>query len=624
MSLFSELKRRSVIRVAAAYAVVAWLVLQIVDIVVDVAEAPAWVAKVILGLLMVGFFLSLILSWLFDVTPEGIRRDQGAGDQPALRAARLDKLTIVAATAVVALLAWQMIRDSGSELDPVVSSADRQSISETTVESAPSQDASIAVLPFADLSPSQDQSYFSDGISEEIINALSSISSLGVASRTSSFAFRNQDEKSIPQIGAALRVRHVLEGSVRSVGDRIRITAQLVDANTDKQLWSQTYDKVLSAETVFAIQDEIAVAIVDALVNSIGLEASALEQLNTRADTEDLTAYQRFLRGRQRFRVRSVSNIPGTIDLFQQAVELDPEFARAWAGLAAVAVVAPSWGISDGEDYVALAERAARRAIELDDSLALPYAVLGNLQGDGVLPIRYAEDLGYLEQALEREPDNTTALLWRGITAIQVGKFEQAVVDLDRCRDLDPGYQNCVVWGGLARLYAGDYEGAMESYDLQAATRSSSQAQQFALAILHKEDELTALLALAWALESFDAPFNPDLVYRAFKDPEFDTAAEYAAFSEYRVELTGESPDMSAPGSLLPMMFRRYSELVPDQNNMYWWHPSFPELRRSPEFKRIIRELGIYTYWQQAGFPPQCRAVGDDDFECDEVSAETS
>ncbi|MEL6215023.1 MAG: hypothetical protein AAFQ99_05025, partial [Pseudomonadota bacterium] len=206
MSLFSELKRRSVIRVAAAYAVVAWLVLQIVDIVVDVAEAPAWVAKVILGLLIVGFFLSLILSWLFDVTPEGIRRDQGAGEQPAVRAARLDKLTIVAATAVVALLAWQMIRDSGRELDPVVSSADRRSISETTVESAPSQDASIAVLPFADLSPSQDQSYFSDGISEEIINALSSISSLGVASRTSSFAFRNQDEKSIPQIGAALRV----------------------------------------------------------------------------------------------------------------------------------------------------------------------------------------------------------------------------------------------------------------------------------------------------------------------------------------------------------------------------------------------------------------------------------
>jgi len=609
MSLIDELKRRNVFRVGTAYVVVGWLVLQVSDIVLDFVEAPAWVGKVIIALLAIGLVVAIVLSWLFDVTPEGIRRDDGSTGVDFVRAQRLNLITIIAAVCVALMFAWQLFRtpESGTV-----------ATSTTTIQSAPAlNDASIAVLPFADLSPGGDQEYFSDGIAEEILNVLVKVEGLAVASRTSAFAFKGQDNLGIPAIGEALGVRHVLEGSVRSAGDTIRITAQLIDSSTDKHLWSQTYDRKLSAETIFAIQDEIASAIVAELSKSLNLSQLSVDKVAVHADTNNLDAYQLFLQGRQRFRVRSVDNIPGTIEIFKQAVALDPEFARAWAGLAAIAGVAPSWGYpGDDEDNHELAIRAAKTAIALDDSLSLPYAVLA-YGGRHKIPTNYAYNFDMGAEALKRDPNDVDALLWRGIDFITVGQFNDAITDLSRCLELDPGYENCRVWLAEARLFAGDYDGAMQLFEQIAGSNSPSQGLQIALGLMPKTDRLTTLLTLAWFFEAFRNPLEPELVYRALTDADFDADR---ALKEYTVEykaLTGEPPDLSRPGTPLPIVFRRYEEMTPSPQNMFWWQTSLTDFMASPHRKRLIREMGIYDYWRERGFPPQCRAVGDDDFECD-------
>lgn len=618
MSFFDELKRRNVVRVATAYVVVSWLLLQVSDVLFDFVEAPAWAGKALLGLLAIGFGVALVLSWLFEATPEGVRRDSGERQVDPVRARRLDLLTIAAAIGVAVMFTWQhLLPPSGPPPEASQAAAPSRASEPPLAANPADNDASIAVLPFADLSPEGNQEYFTDGISEEILNVLAAVDGLSVASRTSAFAFRDQTELGIPDIGAALGVRHVLEGSVRMSGSNIRVTAQLIDAASDKHLWSQTFDRELTAENVFEIQDEIASAIVGQLAESLSLTGVQLEAATVNADTQSLDAYQLFLRGRQRFRVRSRSNIPETIQTLEEAVALDPEFARAWAALAAIYGVAPSWGIpGEGEGHLVRAERAARRAMELDDQLALPYAVLGNLLRDRP-PVDFSASNELLEQALERDPRETSALLWHGIGLLMLGFFDEAIAQMEQCQLLDPGYENCVVWEGLAQLYAGNYDIAFDSLVRIAGRNATSQARAFALAAVRQRDELTALLAMAWANEAFDTPIEPDLVYRLMTDPKIDRELAFAEYSAEHEALTGEPPDLEDPGSLIPLVFGRYEAMQADPNNMYWWETSFPEFLSSPHRKRLIRDMGIYDYWREHRFPPQCRPLGDDDFECD-------
>ena len=236
--------------------------------------------------------------------------------------------------------------------------------------------AIIAVLPFVDLSPEGDQEYFSDGIAEEILNALTRVGGLKVASRTSAFGFKGQEALSMPLIAKKLQVRHVLEGSVRKSGNTIRITAQIIDAAADQHLWSESYDRELTADKIFTIQDEIATAIVAQLAHVIGLENGA-PTISVKADTQNLGAYETYLEARALFARRNRLNLPVAIEKLKFTVAADPEFARAWEMLAASYSVAPSWGIVD-RDYVALSNRAAQRAIQLNPELSLPYAVLGS------------------------------------------------------------------------------------------------------------------------------------------------------------------------------------------------------------------------------------------------------
>jgi TolB-like protein len=231
-------------------------------------------------------------------------------------------------------------------------------------------DRSIAVLPFADLSQIKDQQYFTDGLSEELLSLLVRVDDLRVASRTSSFAYRGST-LGIPEISKALNVRHVLEGSVRKDGDRIRITAQLIEAGTDTHLLSENFDREFT--DIFAIQDEIANAIVNALTGELGIDGE--KAVTVEAATENLDAYEMYLTARELFIARE--QLPESIRLFQKAVELDPNFARAWAGLGAVEVVGNDWIFGDGIDHAPLAKEAAEKALSLNPDLSMPLAVLG-------------------------------------------------------------------------------------------------------------------------------------------------------------------------------------------------------------------------------------------------------
>ena len=457
-SFFAELKRRSVFRVTAAYLVVGWLTLQVSDILLDLAGAPEWVGKAIIAMLLLGLVITVILAWLFEVTEDGIKRDAGTTNTGhEIRSQRLNKLTIAAALMVAAIFVWQQTRPA---IEPV---AVPQTASETQEAPAPEgiPDASIAVLPFVDLSPDGDQEYFSDGIAEEILNVLARVGGLKVASRTSAFGFKGQEALGMPLIAERLQVRHVLEGSVRKSGNTVRITAQIIDAGVDQHLWSETYDRELTADNIFTIQDEIATAIVAQLSDIIG-NGNEVPAVSVQADTQNLSAYESYLEARAIFARRNSLNLPTAITLLEHAVEADPNFARAWEQLAASYSVAPAWGIID-RDYVPLSNRAAERAIELDPDLSLPYAVLGSNHTEHP-PGQFKEAFEYLALAIEKDPTNATAYLWRSEDYVVIGSFDKAQADLRSCLNIEPNYLLCQSWLAKVEFYLGQKEEAFARY----------------------------------------------------------------------------------------------------------------------------------------------------------------
>ena len=619
MSLFSEFRRRNVFRVTAAYLVVGWLTLQVSDILLDFAGAPAWVGKVILAILLLGLFLTIVLTWIFEITPEGIRRDDGkvnAGDSE--RAQRLNILTIVAAIVVAAMFLWQQTRAPG-EVVAVAGNGLAETANAVTGDSAAGEAAqikipaaSIAVLPFVDLSPDGDQEYFSDGIAEEILNVLTRVGGLKVASRTSAFGFKGQEALGVPLIAERLRVRHVLEGSVRKSGNTIRITAQLIDAAADQHVWSKTYDSELTADNIFTVQDEIASAIVAQLADLIS-DGNNIPAVIVKADTQNLDAYETYLEARALFARRNSKTVPIAITKLEQAVAADPQFARAWELLAASYSVAPAWHIF-GRDYVALSNQAAQRAIELNPERSLPYAVLGSNLTE-LAPGKFAEAFDYFEQALQRDPNDTTALLWRSEDYTVTGFFQEAKADLTRCLEIDPSYLLCQAWLSKNLFYLGESERALALYEDMVSAGGRALSWEIIL-----EYGSAGEYALArWALARFFNDFSimqgrSELFYRALSDPDFDHDREAVAFEiEYRA-IHGNFDIGNMPFAYL---LKQYDQLLPSFVHTLWWNRTAPDFLKSPHRKRLIREAGLPAFWDEYGFPPQCRAVGDDDFECD-------
>jgi TolB-like protein len=606
MSLFEELKRRNVVKVGAAYLLVAWLVVQAASIGFPAFDAPPWALRVFILVLLLGFPIAIVMAWMFDVTPEGLKRDVASAG---------NKRILVAAGVLAVLAIGWYFRGQPTVRVADVPAGEVGSAKPASADSPASSDAplqkSIAVLPFVNMSSDPGNQFFSDGISEELLNVLVRVPELGVASRTSSFAYKGK-EMGAAEIARELKVSYILEGSVRKSGDKVRITAQLIDAVHDRHLWSETYDRELT--DIFAIQDEIANAIVAALRGSL-TTAKAAPAVKVRADTENMQAYELYLKARENFIARR--DLSETTGMFQRVVQLDPKFARGWEGLAAVSSVAPSWGQAD-RDYFALSQQAADRALELDPSLSMPWAVKSQIVAN-TWPIDFSAQLAHLDKAIAADPRNATAMLWRGIVWTKLGFFDRAIADLNRSIAVEPNYLNAIRHKALALLLAGKEDEAFALYETGFEKGFVySRTENFIAPMLARGRRSEALLLMGVTTMA------PEL--REALIAKLDNPAAPVANARALAMRHAEDPELnSSTGSLtlshLYLWLGEYDAVGTSDDRvattLVAWDRYPPSFRNSPGMKLKLEKMGVVSYWRSKGFPPQCRPVGAKDFTCD-------
>ena len=432
MSFFAELQRRNVFRVGVAYAVAVWVFLQVLDLVMEYITAPVWIMHLTMMLLAAGFPAVLIGAWLFEVTPEGLKLEREVERSRSITretGRKLDRMVIVfLAVAVVFLLADRFtFTDTESANTPGPASS---AITEEPYDGAVNNEPSIAVLPFLNMSEDQQNAYFSDGISEELLNVLVRIEGLRVPSRTSSFSFRDSRLK-VSEIGRELDVDHVLEGSVRKDGNRIRVTAQLIDVGTDTHLWSETYTREL--DDIFAVQDEIAHAIVGALkVTLSGKDEQILEQ----RPTDNIEAYNLYLKGRHHWSLRIPGRMSEAIEPLEKATSLDPEFDEAWAALADVYLLLPEYSEGTPDEHIPRALAATARALEINPESA--HALTTSAYIKAMYQYQWQEaEAGFL-RAIELEPNDVTAHQWYAEMLSVQGRLPEALEQLALAEKIDP------------------------------------------------------------------------------------------------------------------------------------------------------------------------------------------
>lgn len=604
LGLIAELRRRSVFRVAAAYLVVAWLIMQVVATIGTAAGLPDWADSLALVLLLAGFPVILFIAWAFELSPDGLKRTGSADEASQVPAAGMPDYALIGALVIVAVIAGsQMLTRPGQSEMPI---ADAGAIA----DGIPS-DNSIAVLPFLDLSPAGDQQYFSDGISEEILNVLVRIEGLDVTSRTSAFQYRS-DTMGVPEIAERLRVRHVLEGSVRRSGNTIRITAQLIDAQTDVHMWSQTYDQSLTAQNLFAIQDEIANAIVTALSEVLDIQAPDIAVAPL---TDNVDAYDLYLQARDLFHRRADLDIAA--DLLAQAVGQSPDFTAAWALRAAISNVREShgYGPEAGVDQAARTESYARQTLALDPDNALAIAVRASHQSQRMIFQREPGDIGSvltdLNRAAALNPHDATIQNWLGMGRLFIGDLDGALSSFQTCVQIEARYGACAenYYDTLAVM--GRTDEALAAMEANLANGLSN-PNWINFAVLAEKDERLAFLISAnhpWVLPGFQRVGD---IYDAYQTPDADHS-----------ELLREALDHMPPGDRDHPALMLSLLLMPlgAEDLPVWpgsiWQPIASRYRQTPTFHQLIRSSGTLDYWREHGFPDICRPVGADDFTCD-------
>ena len=410
LSLIAELKRRNVLRVVVGYLAAAWLLIQIADTVFPAYGLPESALPILITVLVIGLIPAVVISWAFELTPEGLKRDSAVSEIATPKAGkRFDRIVMV----VLALAVGYFVFD------------------ELVIERQTESGISIAVLPFDDMSPTGDQDWFSDGVSEEILNLLAQIGELRVTSRSSAFEYRG--DVNIPEVAAALGVAYILEGSVRQAGDTIRVTAQLIDAKRDRHVWSDTWDRELS--DVFAVQDEVARDVADAL------HVQLLDQRRPHRTTDPET-YALYLQARHEFYGAASDNndLSQPLRLLSLALERDPEFVPAMTLISLIINYGGTYPGMSREEMDAENERLVQTAYRLDPDDPVANLYKGYLDhgrhGD------YENGLPYFERALELDPNNMEVMRVGSYVAYTIGRFEDAIRLAERAFEINPA---CVV-----------------------------------------------------------------------------------------------------------------------------------------------------------------------------------
>lgn len=605
-SVFAELQRRHVLRVIGAYAVAAWVLVEVYTTVQPILlEQHEWTSRFVVILALLGFPVVFALAWVFDITPDGVRRTlplaappTQTGDAPqaavggvgrgvglharqhtlSARATGFFGLGILVALVVVAAYAGYHNDARGVN----------------AAEAAPIE--SIAVLPFLDMSPGRDQEFFSDGVTEELLNRLARVPDLRVAARTSSFAFKGSSQD-IREIGRRLGVQSVLEGSVRREGDRLRVSTKLIDVTTGYQLWSDSFDG--EATSVFDLQDDIASAVVDALRQRFAAAPEA-----GRRGTSSVRAYELYLLGLKRWNGRNDRDLRQALVYFRDAIEEDPRFALAYAGLAQTYAVLPAHGPYPVDSAAILGSAAAAQALAYDASMADAYAAMGQIVQNFEWDLSSAE--GYYRRALRYEPGNATTHQWYAETLMLLGRYDEAETHVERVLASDPlapaalfvdaflklvrgrSADALATWRDIVRLHPDYAFGvAQHAFAAMAAARPDEAAQSVERLGSFTPQDAPVYAALAAALreDAEGAPHRParDAARSALRRADGFAPSERAA---WHIAL-GEA---DAALAALEQGFAQQT----DANLPYMLvHPLMAPVRDRAEFRQMVTQLGL-------------------------------
>jgi TolB-like protein/Tfp pilus assembly protein PilF len=416
-NFFGELKRRNVYKVAVAYAIVGWLLVQIATQVFPFLEIPNWVVRLVIALVAIGFPIALVIAWAFEATPQGIKRTEVADAMAAPPGQKKHAwIYVVVIGAVISIALFFLGRYTAGNS----ASAARTEL--------PAK--SIAVLPFENLSEEKGNAYFTEGVQDEILTRLAKIADLKVISRTSTQHFKSSPDN-LPQIAKQLGVANILEGSVQKVADQVRVNVQLINAASDAHLWAESFDRKLT--DIFAVESDIATTIAETLQAKLsGSEKTAI----AKRPTANPEAYELYLKGRFFWNKRTGADLRTAIEYFNQALGKDPGYGLAYAGLADSYHLLPVFGAASPADSYPQAKAAAKKAVELDDTLAEAHTSLANsLSGDW----NFAESIREYERAIQLNPNYATAHHWLSNgPLLALGQFDRAIAEGKRAVDLDP------------------------------------------------------------------------------------------------------------------------------------------------------------------------------------------
>lgn len=609
-SFFAELKRRNVYRAAAFYAAASWLLVQVATQVFPFFDIPNWSVRLVVIVVVAGFPFAMLFSWFYELTPQGIRRESEVEASQSITrytGRKLDRLIIAVLTVAVVFLLVNtfVLRRQPAPVVVVPATA-----------SAGIPGKSIAVLPFSDLSPAHDQEYFSDGMAEEILNALARVKTLKVVARGSSFQFKGRSA-SPSQIGTELGVAHILEGSVRKQGEQLRITATLMQTSDGVQQWSKTYDGKLS--DVFDLQESCARDIASELKAVLG---GGGQQRLVDKTTDNPDAYALFVEAQTLVNRRVGDSLPLAITLLQKATALDPNFARAWSKLAVAYAVLAQYIGGDWQANWKASDQAAQKALAIDPGNAEAYAALSyNLFSQR----RYVEMTEPMRRALELGPDDIAVNYWAANELAATGRTAEAEASIDASLINDPANVLLLFYKGGMRWRAGD-AGAT----LALARRTQDRGPAF------------AALLFSW-YDATVGDFDAGARQFAVAEPGLGSKLSAADLEGiYRGTYQGETQRQAAlaivqahpdddwiPTFLLQLgeperSFAAYERsktgLSDAYLNWFWQREAWSlKTRQSPAFQGFATRIGLLDYWKKNRWPDLCSPApetGPDAFTC--------
>ena len=596
MNLFEELKRRNVFRVVLAYLVLGWLVLQVADVLVDALELPVVWSKAVVALLLIGLIPTVVFSWIYELTPEGVKKESNIAPGQSITghtAKKLNHAIIFLLVVAIGLFVYdRFIMDAGTV---PTGPASREVATVAAGEERPS----VAVLAFENMSADADNEYFADGISEEVLNLLADVKGMAVASRTSAFAFKGK-ELPIPEIAAALKVRYVLEGSVRKAGDQVRVTAQLIDAETDRHLWSETFDRAF--RDVFTIQDEIAAAIGGALQIELLGEGGEV----VRSESIDPDVYNRFLEARYLLRRRNAADIDAGMRLLIDVVAAETKFARAHLLLGEAYLLNTEFKDLIGRDLLEkLANMHASLAYDIDPKLGGIEMILGNIQ-QFTAPLKA---LRHFERAIELEPMEPRPYHWRGLLYNALGYGDRCRVDLERAAELDPQNPNVRFALASCLLVSAEWDRAVAAAEL-GATLGNPAGYWLTFSARHQQGDLgEALQHLVYLREELErdnegyALLWEVLSGRVMED-------ELTKAQTETLDL-GLAVHLQSPEPALQLIAGRGAGEIGLGSAGGLFGAGHADIRQDPRFIDYLDRSGALEVWRELGPPPGCEVSGE-------------